>query len=126
MTWQKPNMKHGIPTLWGWIPLFPDGIELGNNVDIGAFSLLDGKYELVIQDNVKIGSHCAIYTHSTIDNKAGAILIKKNAKIGTHSTIMPGVTIGKNSIVAAHSFVNTDIPDDEIWAGVPAKPLRRN
>ena len=45
----------------------------------------------------------------------------ENCKIGTHSTIMPNVTIGKNSVVAAYSFVTKDIPDNEIWIGVPAK-----
>ena len=33
---------------------------------------------------------------------------------------MPNVTVGKNSVVAAYSFVNKDIPDNEIWVGVPA------
>jgi acetyltransferase-like isoleucine patch superfamily enzyme len=34
---------------------------------------------------------------------------------------MPNVIIGKNSIVAAYSFVNKNIPDNELWAGIPAK-----
>ena len=34
---------------------------------------------------------------------------------------MPNVTIGENSIVAAHSYVATDVPDNELWVGVPAK-----
>ncbi len=34
---------------------------------------------------------------------------------------MPNVTVGKNSIVAAYSFVNRDIPDNEIWIGIPVK-----
>ena len=38
---------------------------------------------------------------------------------------MPGVTIGENSIVGAHSFVNVDIPDNVIAFGVPAKVIRK-
>ena len=34
---------------------------------------------------------------------------------------MPNITIGKNSIVATYSFVNKDIPDNEVWAGIPGK-----
>jgi acetyltransferase-like isoleucine patch superfamily enzyme len=33
---------------------------------------------------------------------------------------MPNVTIGENSVIAAYSFVNKDVPDNEIWAGIPA------
>jgi len=78
---------------------------------------------VIIEDCVQIGSHCSIYSVSTIDNKEGKVVLKKNCKIGSHSVIMPGVTIGENSIIGAHSFVNKDIPPNEIWAGVPAKKL---
>jgi acetyltransferase-like isoleucine patch superfamily enzyme len=38
---------------------------------------------------------------------------------------MPNVTIGENSIVAAHSFINKNIPKNEIWGGVPAKLIKK-
>jgi acetyltransferase-like isoleucine patch superfamily enzyme len=38
---------------------------------------------------------------------------------------MPGVTVGLNSIVGAHSFVNSDIPDNAVAYGVPAKVVRK-
>ena len=46
------------------------------------------------------------------------VTLEKNCKIGTHSTIMPGITIGENSVIAAYSFVNVNIPKNEIWAGI--------
>ena len=52
---------------------------------------------------------------------ADKIIIKENSCIGSHSVIMPGVTIGKNSVIGAFSFVNKDIPDDVIAYGVPVK-----
>ena len=52
--------------------------------------------------------------------------LKKNCKIGSHSVIMPGVTIGENSIVGAFSFVNRDIPDHVVAAGVPAKVIKKS
>ena len=102
-----------------------DNLELGTNTDIGAFTYINAKYGVKIEKNVQIGSHCSIYTISTIDKKKGKIVIKENAKICTHSTIMPGVTIGKNSVVGAHSFVNEDVPDDTLAYGVPAKIIRK-
>ena len=49
----------------------------------------------------------------------------KNCRVGTHSTIMPGVTIGENSIIAAYSFVNKNIPENEMWGGIPAKLMKK-
>lgn len=79
---------------------------------------------MTIEDEVQIGSHCSIYSISTIDNKEGRVKLKKNCKIGSHSLVMPGVSIGENSIVGAMSFVNCDIPDNCVAAGVPAKVIK--
>jgi acetyltransferase-like isoleucine patch superfamily enzyme len=93
--------------------------------DIGAFTYLNAKYEIIIEDFVQIGSHCSIYSVSTIDNKKGRVKLKKNCKIGSHSIIMPGIIVGENSIVGAFSFVNEDIPDNVIATGVPAKVTKK-
>lgn len=102
-----------------------EDLKLGKNTDIGAFTYINAKYGVEIQENVQIGSHCSIYSWSTIDNKKGIVVIKRNAKIGSHCIIMPGTTIGKNSIIGAFSFVNKDIPDNVLALGVPAKVLRK-
>ena len=96
--------------------------KLGYKTDIGAFTYINAKHGVTIEDFVQIGSHCSIYSVSTIDNKSGPVILKRNCRIGTHCTIMPGVTIGENSIVGAHSFVNRDVPDGITVFGVPAKP----
>ena len=119
--WKKPVIKHGKLTKWNWLVQHPENLKLGNKTDIGAFSYIHAEYGVEIQDEVQIGSHCSIYSKSTIDNKAGKVVLKKNCKIGSHSTIMPGVTVGENSIIGAHSFVNTSIPDNVTAFGVPAK-----
>jgi len=98
-----------------------DNLKLGEKTDIGAFTYINAKYGVEIQKNVQIGSHCSLYSISTIDNKKGKIIVKENAKLCSHSTVMPGVTIGKNSVVGAHSFVDKDIPDDTIAYGVPVE-----
>lgn len=52
------------------------------------------------------------------------ILIKRNAWIGAGATILPGVTIGENSVVAAGAVVSKDVPDNVVVGGVPAKILK--
>ena len=80
---------------------------------------------VIVEDNVQIGSHCSIYSISTIDESHGKVVLKNNCSVGSHSTILPGVTIGKNSIVGAHSLVNKDIPDNVIAFGIPAKVIKK-
>ena len=96
--WQKPQIEHGKFTKYNYIVQYPEGLELGEDFDIGTFTYINAKYGVTIQNNVQIGSHCSIYSHSTIDDKQGSVKLMKNCRVGTHSTIMPGVTIGENSI----------------------------
>ena len=93
--------------------------------DIGAFTYINAKNGVIVEDYVQIGSHCSIYSVSTIDNKEGKVILKKNCRIGSHSVIMPGVTVGENSIIGAFSFVNRDIPNNTVAVGVPAKVIKR-
>jgi acetyltransferase-like isoleucine patch superfamily enzyme len=99
-------------------------LKLGFKTDIGAFTYINAKSGVVIEDFAQVGSHCSIYSVSTIDNKEGVVTLKKNCKIGSHSVIMPGITIGENSIIGAFSFVNSDIPDNVVAFGIPAKIVR--
>ncbi len=120
-TWKKPIIKHGEFTKNNYIVQYTEHLSLGKKFDIGTFTYINSKYGVKIEDEVQIGSHCSIYSHSTIDEKRGPIILKKNCKIGTHSTIMPNFSIGENSIVAAYSFVTRNVPKNEIWSGIPAK-----
>jgi len=122
--WKYPQIENGKPTKYNWVVQHKDNFELGYKTDIGAFTYINAKFGVTIEDFVQIGSHCSIYSISTIDNKEGRILLKRNCKIGTHSVVMPGITIGENSIVGAFSFVNHDIPDNVVAVGVPAKVIK--
>jgi acetyltransferase-like isoleucine patch superfamily enzyme len=119
--WKKPTIKHSKLTKYNYIIQYPENLRLGKIFDIGTFTYINCQDGVEIEDYVQIGSHCSIYSHSTIDNKKGRVILKKNCKIGTHSTVMPGITIGENSVVAAYSFVNRNIPKNELWAGIPAR-----
>lgn len=119
--WKKPVIKHAKPTKYNYIVQYPKNLKIGKNFDIGTFTYINCRYGVEIEDNVQIGSHCSIYSHSTIDSKKGPIILRRNCKIGTHGTIMPNVTIGENAVVAAYSFVNKNIPRNEMWGGIPAQ-----
>ena len=123
-SWRYPDIKEGELTKYNWVVQNLDGLDLGFETDIGAFSYINALHGIVIEDNVQIGSHCSIYSVSTIDNSFGKVVLKNNCRIGSHSTILPGISIGKNSIIGAHSLVNKDIPDNVVAFGVPAKVVR--
>lgn len=123
--WEPPVIEHGKLTKWNWMVQNPENLKFGKETDIGAFTYINALHGVEIGNRVEIGSHCSVYSVSTIDHKQGRVVLKENCKIGSHSTIMPGVTIGENSIVGAHSFVNRDIPDNSIAFGVPARVIKK-
>jgi len=124
-SWCTPSIEDGKPTKYNWIVQNIEKFELGYKTDIGTFTYINARHGVILEDYVQIGSHCSIYSISTIDNKQGKVHLKRNCKIGTHSTVMPNVTVGENSIVGAYSFVTKDIPDNVVAFGVPAKVIRK-
>lgn len=123
--WKPPKIEEGKLTKYNWLVQYVDNFELGNKTDIGAFCYINAKNGVVLEDEVQIGSHCAIYSVSTIDRKKGKVVLKKNCKIGSHSVVMPGVTVGENAVIGAFSFVNKDIPDNAVAFGIPAKVVKK-
>ncbi len=123
--WNPPIIEEGKLTKWNWMVQGKENLNLGKKTDIGALCYINARFGVEIQDEVQIGSHCSIYSESTIDCKKGKITLKRNCRIGTHSTIMPGVTIGENSIIGAHSFVNKDIPDNVVAFGTPVRVVKK-
>ena len=122
--WEYPSIEENRPTKYHWIIQHVDNFHLGYKTDIGAFTYINAKEGVEIEDYVQIGAHCAIYSVSTIDNKKGKIFLKRNCRVGSHCVVMPGVTIGENTIIGACSFVNRDIPANVIAAGSPVKVIR--
>lgn len=114
-------------------------LNIGNNVGITAVTIMCHNH-IMIGDNVMIGVGTHIYDtnfhninpylridkHDPIEQvKTAPIVIKDNVFIGAYSIILKGVTIGKNSIVAAGSVVINSIPDNKIWGGNPAKFIKK-
>ncbi len=119
--WKRPKIEEGKPNKYNWVVQNLDGLNLGFNTDVGAFSYINAKHEVVNEDEVQIGSHYSIYSESTIDNSTGKVILKNNCRIGSHSTILSGVSSGKNSIIGAHSLFNKNVPDNVLAFRVPAK-----
>ncbi len=107
------------------------GIEIGTGCRI--FSNIDGPeaYLISLGNNVTIATGARLITHDNSISKIlpqytdifGKIIVGDNCFIGAYSTVLCGVTIGKNSIIAAGAVVNKSIPSNEIWGGVPAKKI---
>ena len=105
--------------------------RIGKNVFINhdcSFLDLGG---ITIEDDVQIGPKVSLITENhpldpstrkSLDLKS--ILIKRNAWIGAGAIILPGITIGENSVIAAGAVVNKDVPANTIVGGVPAKVIR--
>lgn len=112
------------------------GAKVGKKVFIGYGVYIDVStlHRLTIEDYVGIGAESLILLHK-IDMKAfrdrrlgipikeGDIRICKNVQIGMRSFILPGVTIGEGSFVAANSVVTHDVPPYTVVAGNPAKVI---
>lgn len=95
-----------------------NNVVIGNNVTIkNGVSLYNG---ITIEDDVFIGPNAAFcndrYPKSKNKNfTLEPVLIKKGASVGANATILPGITIGKNALVAAGSVVVRDVDDNEIY-----------
>ena len=115
-------------------------LTIGNNVGMSATAIICN-HEVKIGNGVIIGGNTVIYDtdfHS-LDSvirankledkrnaKWGKVTLKDNVFIGAHCTILKGVTIGENSIIGACSLITKDVPDNEVWAGNPAKSIKAN
>jgi acetyltransferase-like isoleucine patch superfamily enzyme len=106
-------------------------ITIGQNVFINhACTLLD-LGGITIEDDVQIGPKVNIITENHPTDPAqrqqlllSPVLIKRNAWLGAAATILPGVTVGENAIVAAGAVVHKDVAANTIVGGIPARVLK--
>ncbi len=108
------------------------GIEFGNNVLLNANVQMTDLGGIKLEDNVLIGPGASLITVNhdpDPDNRrellVSSIHVLQNAWIGARAIVLPGVTIGRNSIVGAGAVVTKDVPDNTVVAGVPAKEIRK-
>ncbi len=115
-------------------PFYTDcgkNITIGKNVFINSGCHFQDQGGVTIEDGCLIGAQVEFATinhgqdpaHRT-DNHFAPIHLGKRVWIGSHATILPGVTIGDNSIVAAGAVVTKEVPPNVIVAGVPARIIK--
>ena len=109
------------------------GCMLGPNVSVGDYtklqnnvSLFDG---LIVEENVFFGPSCVVTNvknpRSAVDRKDRfeKTIIREGATIGANSTILCGVEIGRNAFIAAGAVLTKSVPQNSLFAGVPAKQV---
>ncbi len=112
-------------------------LTIGSGTNIGDYTIIDLASDVSIGENVAIGPRVIIYTHDhnyaeegiTVPWKGkphlNPVIIRNGAWIGANVTILPGVEVGENAIVAAGSVLTKSIAGNTIWAGVPAKLIKQ-
>ena len=118
-------------------------LHFGNNIQINDFVHIAALNEVRIGDNVLIASKVFItdlehgsYVGNESDSlpdsivkerplSSKSVIIKDNVWLGEHVSVLPGVTIGENSIIGANSVVTKSIPANSIAVGIPAKVIKQ-
>ena len=109
-------------------------ITFGNNININnGFSIIS-EYKITIDDNVLIGYNCSISDsdfhnleidkRDETDPKPQEVIIGKNVFIGNNVTVLKGVSLGENSVVATGAIVTKSFPANVVIGGCPAKIIR--
>jgi len=107
----------------------PSNVFIGHDTIVGDHCFMDGRAPLKIGNHVGIASQVLIYNDEhdinspDYGNSFGPVEIGDYVFIGPRAIILPNIKIGKGAVIAAGAIVTKDIPDFEIWAGVPAKKI---
>lgn len=122
----RENNIIGDKTVIGRLVSMEPRTVIGKRVRTAAVTHLTS--DMIIEDEAFIGSHVS----TTNDNKMGRGIhgeykgphIKRGARIGSNSTLLPGVVIGEEAVVAAGAVVTRDVPDRKVVMGIPAKEVK--
>lgn len=115
------------------------GVNIGEYVHIASFTHINiGSGNVILKDYSAVSSGAKILggsnksdgksmsaaapTHMQVVERKTTVL-REYAFLGVNSVVMPGVTIGTGAVIGAGAVVTKDVPDYEIWAGVPAKKI---
>lgn len=114
-----------------------DRVVIRPNTMLFAETLVEMETSIIIEDNVMMGSGVHIYVNNHKFDRADIplidqgyypdeqVVLKNGCWIGANAIILPGVTIGVNSVVGAGSVVTKDVPDGVVAAGIPAKIIKK-
>jgi maltose O-acetyltransferase len=111
------------------------GLDIGDECFLGDECLLDLAEGIRLEPQVTLAERVLVLTHTNVGYAdhplqsrfppvAAPVVIETGAFLGANVTVLPGVTIGARSLVAAGSVVTGDVAPDALVGGVPARPLR--
>lgn len=116
-------------------PFYTDcgvNLHIGENVFFNSGCRFQDQGGIYIEDNTMIGHNVVLATinydlnpTSRGTNLPEPIHIGRNVWIGANATVLPGVTIGDNAVIAAGAVVTKDVPENTVAGGIPASVLRR-
>lgn len=137
----KNKMKYcgkNVRLDWSVHILVPQEFEIGDNTSISSFTTVYATFGVKIGKNCLISSNCGISSYNHVSNSANRhddvekdkefskpVVIGDNVWIAMNCCVLPGVIIGDNAIIGAGSVVTKNVPANEIWAGNPAKFMKR-
>ncbi len=111
-------------------------IRIGNRCFIGDEVLLDARGGILLEDEVTISNRVSVVTHinvgypqhplqRTYPSKEAKVVIQKGAYIGTGAILLPGITIGRESVVGAGAVVTKDVAASTVVVGTPAREVKK-
>lgn len=112
------------------------GLDIGAECFLGDECLLDLAEGITLERQVTLAERVLVLTHTNVGYRdhplqglfpprSAPVRIERGAFVGAQVTVLPGLTIGHESFVAAGSVVTEDVPPRTLVAGVPARPVRR-
>lgn len=111
------------------------GLSIGDECFIGDDCLLDLADSITLEDQVTLAERVTLLTHTNVGYadhplqehfppKVAPVVIERGAFIGASATLLAGVTVGRESFVAAGAVVKEDVPPRTVVGGVPAAVIR--
>ena len=121
---------------FNWYHTGPKGLKIGEDCFIGDETLIDLYDSVVLEDKTTLAQRITVLTHLNVGyldhplqkhfpKTSKPVVFKTGSVVGASATILPGVTVGEKSFVAAGSLVSKDVTDHTLVAGVPVKIIRR-
>ncbi len=132
---QNESIIMGVK-FFNWHHKGPKWLTIGADCFIGDETLIDLYNFVTLEDQVTLGQRVLVLTHTNVGyadhplqkhfpKTSKGVTFRRGCFVGAGSIILPGVTIGEKSFIAAGSVVTEDVPRDSVYAGVPAKLLRK-
>jgi len=116
--------KNAKLTIGDYVGISQTALICHTSITIGNYVKIGGGVSIFDTDFHSINAEIRKSKEDIKKRIEKPVMIKDNAFIGAHSIILKGVTIGENSIIGAGSVVTKSVPDNQIWAGNPARFIR--